>query len=57
MMYALVKGGFVVNIIVWDGVSSYTPPAGHDLVAYAAGCVIGGTWDGVDFGPIPEPAP
>jgi hypothetical protein len=56
-MYALVKGGFVVNIIVWDGVSSYTPPAGHDLVAYAAGCVIGGTWDGVDFGPIPEPAP
>jgi len=32
MRYALVQNGEVVQWIVWDGVSAYTPPSGMKLV-------------------------
>lgn len=55
MKYALVADGIVVNVILWDGQSEYTPPGGAQTVPYASGCVIGGTYTEQDgFGPIPE---
>lgn len=32
MRYALVKNDEVINVIEWDGVSEYTPPAGCTLL-------------------------
>lgn len=57
MRYAMVKDGFVINIIKWDGVSPYTPPEGTTLVPATNDATIGGTWDGNVFGPAPEPEP
>lgn len=34
--YALVRDGVTINVIVWDGVSDYTPPDGCTLVKEAS---------------------
>ena len=34
--YAIVADGVVVNLIIWDGVSPWTPPDGTTLVAIQA---------------------
>lgn len=31
--YAVVRGSVVENVIIWDGVSKYTPPNGTILIA------------------------
>jgi hypothetical protein len=36
----------VVNVIVWDGVSKWTPPAGHYVVRHDH-CNIGDRYDSV----------
>ena len=54
MRWALVVGGVVENIIIWDGdTSRWQPPAGSQVVAVAAGqaCSIGWTYDGTTFSP------
>lgn len=33
MRYAVVSSATVVNLIVWDGVAPWTPPAGTEAVA------------------------
>lgn len=43
--YAVVKDGKTVNVIVWDGVTSYTPPEGCELVLEA---------DAPPYEPAPE---
>ena len=43
--YALVKDGKTINVIAWDGVSPYTPPAG---------CVV---VPAEQAPPMPEPEP
>lgn len=35
-MYALVKDGIVLNVIVWDGISSWTVPEGMSAVEVTA---------------------
>lgn len=33
MHYCIIDGtGNVINVIIWDGVSAYTPPAGTTLI-------------------------
>ena len=50
MRYAIVKNGIVENVILWDGVSDWTPPAGPTLVSDSdAKAKIGGTWNGTVF--------
>jgi hypothetical protein len=39
--YALVNNGAVVNVIAWDGVSAYTPPAGDSAVPLTGNAGIG----------------
>lgn len=57
--YALVDGsGIVQNIIVWDGVSPYTPPPGQNPVLAGTGAAVGGTYSsGLLGGTFTPPAP
>lgn len=58
MRWALVVGGVVENIIVWDGdTNRWQPPAGASVVAIAAGqaCSIGWIYDGSSFAEPEEP--
>jgi hypothetical protein len=57
--YAVIAGGAVINIVIWDGVSPWTPPAGTTIVPTAgnANAQIGGTYDGSTFTPAPAPPP
>ena len=32
MNYAVIQSGFVVNVVVWDGVAPWNPPEGTELV-------------------------
>jgi hypothetical protein len=61
MNYALISNGLVVGIIVWDGVSGYTPPEGYQLVALQADeAEVGSAYEnGVFTPPVqpPEPEP
>jgi hypothetical protein len=45
MKYALVQNGIVVNVILWDGVTPYTPPEGCELHAWDGPVNIGWLWD------------
>ena len=57
--YAMVvtATGAVDNVIEYDGVSLFTPPAGIELIEVAAGAEIGGTWNGSAFVRAPVVAP
>ena len=57
--YAVVKNGVVENMVVWDGVTEYTPDG--ELVEVTSDTRIGGSWDGnvlkfVEPTPIPPTA-
>jgi hypothetical protein len=49
--YAMVvtATGEVDNVIEYDGVSPYTPPAGIELIEATDGAEPGGTWNGSAF--------
>ena len=50
--YALIDStGLVVNVIVYDGHTPYTPPDGLSLVPSDGTAEIGGSWDGTHFHP------
>jgi len=57
--YAIVdNNGNVTNLISWDGVESYEPPAGSAVVPWANGAAVGGTYsNGVFAPPSPSPSP
>ncbi len=57
MRWAIVIGGVVDNVVLWDGSASWAPPAGSDAVALADGqaCGIGWTYDGTTFAEPEEP--
>jgi len=43
--YAVVnEKGHIVNVIIWDGTSKWTPPVGHFVVRHDK-CDIGDRWD------------
>jgi hypothetical protein len=53
--YAIVDGsGLVINLVQWDGVAQWSPPAGCLAVQDDGTAVIGGTFAGGVFSP---PAP
>lgn len=41
----------VINIIVWDGVSEYTPPEGTYLRPATEDVLVGWTYDGNTYSP------
>ena len=47
-VWAVIDGGMVVNTVVWDGESDWTPPAGTTLVSRAEFPHVGIGWDFVD---------
>jgi hypothetical protein len=58
MRWAIVQGGIVDNIILWDGdTSRWAPPAGAEAIQLAEGqaCSIGWEWDGTQFSEPAEP--
>lgn len=54
--YAIVENGLVTNIIVWDGIASFTPPNGSTLVKVPDGTYTGpgATYSNGIFGPPPQ---
>lgn len=55
-LYAIVEDatGVVVNIVVWDGVTPWEPPAGTTVVEDVDGVAwIGGTYVDGEFAPQP----
>lgn len=56
--YAIVNNAthFVVNVIEWDGVSSWEPPDGCSAILDTNGAAeIGGTYIAPNFSPAPDP--
>lgn len=53
IQYALVENGIVVNVVLWDGESEWTPPTGQQAVTIPDGseAAIGWTYDGTNFTP------
>ena len=56
--YAIVNSeGKVINMIIWDGVSTYSPPSGCQIIK-TDNAAIGWDWDGQSFvNPNPAPTP
>ena len=56
MRHAVIKDGFVVNVIELEPGSKWTPPEGHSVVRDDE-CQIGDTYDGTftRINMIPEP--
>jgi len=40
-MYAIIEGGVVINVIMWDGKSSWEPPEGSTVVEIPDGTIVG----------------
>jgi len=59
MIRALIKNGLVDNMVLWDGVTEWTPPEGVTMVSNPpAGVGIGWAYSGGTFtAPTPPPAP
>jgi hypothetical protein len=58
MRWAIVQGGIVDNIILWDGdTARWAPPAGAEAIQLFEGqaCSIGWEWDGTQFSEPAEP--
>ena len=49
-VWAVIDGDLVVNTVVWDGESDWTPPEGTELVSLAEHPHVGIGWDFVDGG-------
>lgn len=48
--YAVISGGYITNVIRWDGTSPYTPPAGAIVMLLATALA-----DGYEYAPVPPP--
>ena len=42
--YAIVENGTVINTVVWDGVSEWSPPSGSTAHPLPAGSPVGIGW-------------
>jgi len=54
MNYAVIEGGVVVNLILWNGAAAYSAGAGRTLVQSDA-AHIGDSYAGGVFTPAPQP--
>lgn len=54
--YAIVQNGVVQNVMEWDGISPWVPPAGSTIVAIPEGTYTGpgATYSNGVFGPPPQ---
>lgn len=48
--YAVISGGYITNVMRWDGTSPYTPPAGAIVLLLATALA-----DGYEYAPVPPP--
>jgi len=55
--YAHVENGVVTNVSMWDGETSYNPPAGVTMILADGNTRIGGTYDGEFHYVEPDPGP
>jgi hypothetical protein len=55
--YAHVENGVVTNVSMWDGETSYNPPAGVTMILADESTRIGGTYDGEFHYVEPDPEP
>lgn len=55
--YAIIENGLVVNIVIWDGVTSFVPPSGKILIQIQDGTYTGpgATYVNGAFGDPPNP--
>ena len=55
--YAIIRNSVVENVVLWDGVGTWAPPAGSTVVQ-SDEAAIRDRWDGLRFVRVPEaPAP
>ncbi len=56
--YAVVTAGVVTNVVLWDGVSEWAPPAGStaNLLPAASQVGINYTFDGTNYTAPANPA-
>lgn len=58
MNYAMVQSGIIINVIEWDGSSSFAPPSGCELHQWSGRMDIGWAWvNGEPVDPNPPPPP
>jgi hypothetical protein len=55
--YLILKGNEIINTILWDGVSNWTPPEGTTAVIAPEGVGIGWTKSGSNWIAPEPPAP
>jgi hypothetical protein len=59
--YAVIEDTHVVNMVVWDGVTEWSPPDGDELVCIKDFPHVGIGWDYIDGEFVdnrpPEPSP
>lgn len=48
--YAIIIGGYIINVMRWDGISPYTPPDGATVMPLATALE-----DGYKYAPTPPP--
>lgn len=56
-IYALIDNGIIVNVVVWDGISQWSPPSDDHLVieipSVPGSPGVGWSYDGTNFSPPP----
>jgi hypothetical protein len=50
-IYAVILDNEIINVIVWDGETPYTPMVGTTLVECPEGVGIGWTYNGTNYDP------
>jgi hypothetical protein len=57
MNYAIVENGVVTNVVDWDGITPWVPPAGSTAVIIPDGSYagIGSSYSNGVFGEPPQP--
>lgn len=57
MRYALVQDGVIVDVVIWNGDPSWSPPEGVELFQLAPEVPtgVGWAWDGAPVPPSPAP--
>lgn len=46
--YAIIIGGYIINVMRWDGISPYTPPESATVMLLATALA-----DGYEYAPVP----
>jgi hypothetical protein len=55
--YAMIRGGVVENVVLWDGESAWSPGPDWFVLDCPEAVGPGWTYDNSDFSPPPQPEP